>query len=140
MLAVLILVGAPAVLAQSPAAKAPAKSPASGTPKAADPLEPSSRSGSKSESPPPSPDSQGKQKDTRYIGSSADWLKLRRDLEGVSENSFERARHLEARQLATHPAGVRRDGKTLILIARNRIGTHPDPKPAARILEFANRK
>lgn len=53
----------------------------------------------------------------RYVGSSADWDKLRKDLEGNADNSFRRARNLEARQLDKDAPGVRRDGEFLILVA-----------------------
>ena len=52
----------------------------------------------------------------RYIGSSADWNRLRSELEGDSLSNFRRARHLESRQLAGKPDGVRRDcDETLVL-------------------------
>ena len=55
----------------------------------------------------------------RYIGSSADWDRLRSELEGDSLSNFRRARHLESRQLAGKPDGVRRDcDETLVLKTR----------------------
>ena len=55
----------------------------------------------------------------RYVGSSADWEKLRKDLEGDADNSFRRARHLEARQLEAGAPGVRRVGNSLFLKIRD---------------------
>ncbi len=75
--------------------------------------------GSKAEPPKPDPVPQIPLEADRYVGSSADWDKLRKDLEGDAENSHVRARSLEARQLAVGAPGVRRVGNSLFLKIRD---------------------
>lgn len=67
---------------------------------------------------PPSARMAEKERD-RYMGSSANWVTLRKELEGDSDNSYRRAQHLEAKQLAKGVPGVRRKDKSIFLKTRD---------------------